>query len=131
MMNKELDWEEMGKAMPYRVSPTFFADSEEKIMARIQAEAHPSKRSRLIRFVLPATAVAAVLAVVLSISIFRQADVTGDVVAPGIFASTSLQMELLNMDPDMPTEMDDAIENLSDADLAELVAQVNGDVFLF
>ncbi len=130
MMTKEFDWEEMGKTMPYRVPPTFFAGSEEKIMAKIQAEQQP-KKARLMRFMMPALAVAATLAIVLTISLLRQGSVSETISGPGIFASASLQMEMLSMDPDTPSEMDAIIESLSDDDLAELVAQVNGDVFLF
>ncbi len=131
MMDKEFDFDGMGKVMPYRVPPTFFASSEENILARIRAEERAPKKSRLIRFVIPALAVAAMLMVVLSISVFRQADSPEETAVPGIFASASLQLEMLAIDPDTPDEMDIVIQNLSDDELAELVAQVNGDVFLF
>ncbi len=128
-MSKEFNFEEAGKATPYRIPPTFFAASEEKIMASIHSDRQP-KRGRLLRFVAPSLAVAATLAIVLSVSVFRPADKNEEITALDIFASSSLQTEMLDTDAS-PNEMDAFLSNMSDEELSELMAQVNGDIFLF
>ncbi len=130
MMSKEFNFEEAGKAMPYRVPPTFFAASEEKIMASIRSDRQP-RRGRLLRLVAPTLAVAATLAIMLSIALSHPGQSNEETVMPDIFASASLQTEMLDTDTSTSTEMDAFLDNMSDEELSELMAQVNGDIFLF
>lgn len=125
-MNNEKDFSEIGKKTPYRVPENFFAENQKKIFSKVG----PKTKSRgSLRLIYSGMAMAAMIAVIMVLSFFR----TDSVVLndPILFASSSLQSEMLVTATDDYPEMDNFIHELSDEELEYLVAQANTDLFLY
>lgn len=114
IMDKDFDFEDIGKYTPYRVPDGFFEDIQRKVMRRID---NARRRKRRLKVMISATAMAAMLCGLLFVpSMFR-----GEAPLP-------TYAKVLASDP---TEaMDKWIKSLSDEELEELVGFSENDIFL-
>lgn len=116
-MNKEFDFDDIGKKMPYRTPDNFFEDMQQKVMEHTYGGQR--RKHRLQILFSTAIAAAAVLAGVLFIpSHFQPEDVTNG-------TSDMLAIERSSSDP-----ADKWIHELSDEELEELVNFSENDIFL-
>lgn len=116
-MNKEFDFDDIGKKTPYRIPDNFFEDMQQKVMER--TDGGQCRKHRLQILFSTAIAAAAVLAGILFIpSHFQSEDVTNG-------TSDMLAIERSGSDP-----ADKWIHELSDEELEELVNFSENDIFL-
>lgn len=116
-MNKEFDFDDIGKKTPYRTPDNFFEDMQQKVMERTYGGQHRKRRLQIIFST--AVAAAAILAGVLFVPSYLQ---TGDVPA-----GTS---DMLAVDSSSSDPVDKWIYELSDEELEELVDFSENDIFL-
>ena len=116
-MNKEFDFDDIGKKTPYRTPDNFFEDMQQKVMERTYGGQHRKRRLQIIFST--AVAAAAILAGVLFVPSYLQ---TGDVPA-----GTS---DMLSVDSSSSDPVDKWIKELSDEELEELVNFSENDIFL-
>ena len=115
-MDKEFDFDDIGKKTPYRTPDNFFEDMQQKVMERTYGGQR--RKHRLQILFSAAIAAAAVLAGVLFIPpYFHTGDVTNG-------ASDMLAVERSSSDP-----ADKWIYELSDEELEELVNFSENDIF--
>ena len=107
-MDKDFDFDNIGKRTPYRTPDNFFEETQRKILERTVGEQR--KKRRLKRIIPTVIAVAAVLA--------------------GILFTPSLRY--MNTDKNNVTTdpVDKWIKELSDEELEELVSFSENDIFL-
>ena len=115
-MNKEFDFDDIGKKTPYRTPDNFFEDMQQKVMERTYGG--QCRKRRLQIMFSTAVAAAAILAGVLFVPSYLQ---TGDVPAG---TSDMLAVDR-SSDP-----VDKWIHELSDEELEELVDFSDNDIFL-
>lgn len=118
-MNKDFDFDEIGKKTPYRTPDNFFEDMQQKVMERTCGRERPKKKHRWQMMVSGALAAAAVLAGVLFVAPYLQ---TRKVPAG---AGDMLAVETGSSD-----QADMWIYELSDEELEELVSFSENDIFL-
>ena len=116
-MDKEFDFDDIGKKIPYRTPDNFFEDMQQKVMERTYGG--QCRKRRLQIMFSTAVAVTAILAGVLFVPSYLQ---MGDVPAG---TSDMLAVERSSSDP-----VDKWIHELSDEELEELVDFSENDIFL-
>ena len=115
-MDKDFDFDNIGKRTPYRTPENFFEEAQHKILERTVGE------QRRLKMIIPAViAVAAVLAGILFTPSLRYMNT--DVPA----TSNRLAIENNNVAAD---PVDKWIKELSDEELEELVSFSENDIFL-
>ena len=118
-MDKDFDFDNIGKRTPYRTPENFFDEAQHKILERTVGE---QRRNRRLKRIIPAViAVAAVLAGILFTPSLRYMNT--DVPA----TSNRLAIENNNVAAD---PVDKWIKELSDEELEELVSFSENDIFL-
>ncbi len=116
-MDKEFDFDEIGKKTPYRTPDNFFEEMQQKVMERTYGGQR--RKHRLQILFSTAIAAAAVLAGILFIPpYFRTEDIPNG-------TSDMLAVEGNSSDP-----ADKWIHELSDEELEELVSFSENDIFL-
>ena len=116
-MNKEFDFDDIGKKTPYRTPDNFFEDMQQKVMERTYVWL--LLLECLVLMFSTAVAAAAILAGVLFVPSYLQ---TGDVPAG---TSDMLAVDRSSSDP-----VDKWIHELSDEELEELVDFSDNEIFL-
>ena len=116
-MNKEFDFDDIGKKTPYRTPDNFFEDMQQKVMERTCGGQR--RKHRLQIMFSTAIAAAAILAGVLFVPFYLR---TEDAPAG---TSDMLAIERSSSDP-----VDKWINELSDEELEELVDFSENDIFL-
>ena len=116
-MNKEFDFDDIGKKTPYRTPDNFFEDMQQKVMERTYGRQRRKRRLQIMFST--AVAAAAILAGVLFVPSYLQ---TRDVPAG---TSDMLAVDRSSSDP-----ADKWIHELSDEELEELVSFSESDIFL-
>ena len=118
-MDKDFDFDNIGKRTPYRTPDNFFEETQRKILERTVGEQR--KKRRLKRIIPTVIAVAAVLAGILFTPSLRymNTDTTS--------ASNILAVDKNNVTTD---PVDKWIKELSDEELEELVSFSENDIFL-
>ena len=116
-MDKEFDFDDIGKKIPYRTPDNFFEDMQQKVMERTYGG--QCRKRRLQIMFSTAVAAAAILAGVFFVPSYLQ---TGDVPAG---TSDMLAVDRSGSDP-----VDKWIHELSDEELEELVSFSENDIFL-
>lgn len=117
-MNKEFDFDDIGKKMPYRTPDNFFEDMQQKVMECTYGGQRPKHRLQILSSV--AIAAAAVLAGLLFIPSYFQ---TGDV--------PNGTLDILAIERRSGSDSADKwIYELSDEELEELVNFSENDIFL-
>jgi hypothetical protein len=120
-MNKEFDFDDIGKQMPYGTPETFFEDNRREILKHTCGEEH--KRNRF-RVIVPAIlVVAALLAGILFMPLSHEKSDIPDV--PSTF------ILMAGTESGNSEVMDHFIESLSDEELQELAELSETDIFLF
>lgn len=117
-MNREFDFDDIGKKTPYRTPDSFFEDVQQKVMERTWGTVRP-KRNRRRLLIATALAAAAMLAGVLFIPSYFG---TGDVPAA--------KENMLAAESGSSDQPDKWIYELSDEELEELVSFSENDIFL-
>lgn len=121
-MNKEFDFDDIGKRMPYKTPESFFEDNRREILNRTCGEEHRG-RNRW-RIVIPALLGAvALLAGLLFMPLLHEKGETSATLSPLVLMA---ETESANSEV-----MDNFIENLSDEELQELAEFSETDIFLF
>lgn len=118
-MDKDFDFDSIGKQIPYRTSEHFFEEVQRKVMVRTGIEQR--RKRRRLRMIFATTFVAAaMLAGILFVPSFLPVDSpSSDIKVLAIDNTT------LSADP-----VDGWIKNLSDEELEELVSFSENDIFL-
>ena len=118
-MDKDFDFDNIGKRTPYRTPDNFFEETQRKILERTVDEQR--KKRRLKRIIPTVIAVAAVLAGILFTPSLRYMNTD----TPS--ASNILAVDKNNVTTD---PVDKWIKELSDEELEELVSFSENDIFL-
>ena len=118
-MDKDFDFDNIGKRTPYRTPDNFFEETQRKILERTVDEQR--KKRRLKRIILTVIAVAGVLAGILFTPSLRYMNTD----TPS--ASNILAVDKNNVTTD---PVDKWIKELSDEELEELVSFSENDIFL-
>ena len=118
-MDKDFDFDNIGKRTPYRTPDNFFEETQRKILERTVDEQR--KKRRLKRIISTVIAVAAVLAGILFTPSLRYMNTD----TPS--ASNILAVDKNNVTTD---PVDKWIKELSDEELEELVSFSENDIFL-
>ena len=118
-MDKDFDFDNIGKRTPYRTPDNFFEETQRKILERTVDEQR--KKRRLKRIIATVIAVAAVLAGILFTPSLRYMNTD----TPS--ASNILAVDKNNVTTD---PVDKWIKELSDEELEELVSFSENDIFL-
>ena len=118
-MDKDFDFDNIGKRTPYRTPDNFFEEAQHKILERTVGEQR--KKRRLKRIIPTVIAVAAVLAGILFTPSLRYMNTD----TPS--ASNILAVDKNNVTTD---PVDKWIKELSDEELEELVSFSENDIFL-
>lgn len=120
MVEKDFDFKQIGKQLPYRVPDGFFEKMQGQVMECIQEEKH--RKQHWIRLVVPATFIAA--AVWLGILFFPVfSPETERLPSETLIVSTALDCPYSDV-------MDQYIEAMSDEELAEWVELSENDIFI-
>ena len=114
-MDKDFDFDNIGKRTPYRTPDNFFEETQRKILERTVGEQR--KKRRLKRIIPTVIAVAAVLAGILFTPSLRYMNTDTP--------SASVDKNNVTTDP-----VDKWIKELSDEELEELVSFSENDIFL-
>ena len=120
-MNREFDFDEVGKRMPYKVPESFLEENRHRILKQTSGEEH-KKRIKL-KLLIPAILLAAVFAGLLFMPLSNEEKEAQT-------ASSSLILAVGMEAPDSEI-MDTFIEDLSDEELQDLAEQSENDIFLF
>ncbi|WP_077154800.1 hypothetical protein [Bacteroides bouchesdurhonensis] len=118
-MDKDFDFDNIGKQIPYRTSDNFFEEVQRKVMEQTGITQR-RKRCRLHMIVATTFAAVAVLAGLLFVPSFLPAD--SPLSDTKVLAIDNVT---LSVDP-----VDNWIKNLSDEELEELVSFSENDIFL-
>ena len=118
-MDKDFDFDNIGKRTPYRTPNNFFEETQRKILDRTVGEQR--KKRRLTRIIPTVIAVAAVLTGILFTPSLRYMNTD----TPS--ASNILAVDKNNVTTD---PVDKWIKELSDEELEELVSFSENDIFL-
>ena len=118
-MNREFDFDDIGKRMPYKTPESFFEDNRRRILKHTCGEERRVK-NRLHIIIPTVLAVAALLAGLL----FMPLEPARPTASPTLVLMA--ETESANSDA-----MDHFIENLSDEELQELAELSETDIFLF
>lgn len=121
MVDKDFDFKNIGKQMPYRTPDGFFEKMQDQMMARA-ADDKKHKKLHRIKLVISATLAAA--AILLGVIFFP-------VTKPEIeqFPSNSLIVSM-DLDYSYPDVMDQYIADMSDEELTEWVELSENDIFI-
>ena len=119
-MEKNFDFKDIGKQMPYRTPDGFFEKMQEQVSERIQAEkGHKQHRVRLI-----VSATLAAAAIMLGVFFFPVSQhETEELPVNSLIVSTDL-------DYSRSDAMDHYIESMPDEELAEWVELSDNDIFM-
>ncbi|MDD3037391.1 hypothetical protein [Bacteroides sp.] len=118
-MDKDFDFDSIGKQTPYRTSDHFFEKVQQKVMVRTGIEQRRKKR-RLQMIIATTFAAAAMLVGILFVPSFLPVD------SPSSDAKVlAIDHATISTDP-----VDSWIKNLSDEELEELVSFSENDIFL-
>lgn len=116
-MNKDFDFDDIGKQTPYRTPDGFFEDIQRKVMERTIGKRQRKSHTKLILSTV--VAIAAVLAGILFVPSVRQMD-----------NAPSTSSDVLAIDRSNGAESVDIwITELSDEELEELVSFSENDIF--
>lgn len=119
-MNKDFDFDDIGKCTPYKTPDSFFEGMQQKVMQRTGVARSWKRRLRII---IPAfITLAAVVTGFFFSPVFRY---------NGGVASTPSRAVTVDKDQVNSEAMPTFIENLSDEDLEELVGISETDIFLY
>lgn len=121
MVDKDFDFKNIGKQMPYRTPDGFFEKMQDQMMARA-ADDKKHKKLHRIKLVISATLAAA--AILLGVIFFPATK-------PEIeqFPSNSLIVSM-DLDYSYPDVMDQYIADMSDEELTEWVELSENDIFI-
>lgn len=119
-MEKDFDFKNIGKQMPYRTPDGFFEKMQKQVSESIQVEKH-NKQHRM-RLIVSAALTAA--AIMLGVIFFpTRQTVTEQLPANSLIVSTDL-------DYSYSDAMDRYIESMSDEELAEWIELSENDIFM-
>lgn len=119
-MEKDFDFKNIGKRMPYRTPDGFFEKMQKQVSERIQVE----KRSNLHRMKWVVSAALAAAAIILgAIFLPTSRPVAEELPVNSLIVST-------NLDNSYSDTMDRYIESMSDEELAEWVELSENDIFI-
>lgn len=118
-MDKDFDFDNIGKRTPYRTSEHFFEEVQRKVMVRTGIEQRRKKR-RLQMIIATTVATAAMLVGLLFVPSFLPMDSPSSDTKVLVIDNATL-----SADP-----VDNWIKNLSDEELEELVSFSESDIFL-
>lgn len=121
MVEKDFDFQNIGKQMPYRIPDGFFDKMQEQVMERVQKEEKHKKPHR-VKLILWATLAAA--AVLVGVVFF-----SGPRPAAEQLPSDSFLVSV-GLDYSYPDAMDQYIESMPDEELAEWVELSENDIFI-
>lgn len=121
MVEKDFDFEEIGKRMPYRVPPGFFEKMREQVTECVEKEER-RKRSRRLKWIVSATLAAA--AVFLGVVFFTVSGPSADRLPSDSFLVSA------GSDYSSPDAIDQYIEVMPDEELAEWVELCENDIFI-
>lgn len=128
-MEKEFDFEKIGKQMPYTVPSGFFEDMQKNITKQIQQEKRKKYR---IKMIAAASGIAAVVAIMLFISNLYNIKVLKEPRQANITCSVKTEKDIqIDNEQTIPEELDQLIEELSDEELEELAVLSESDLFLY
>lgn len=116
-MDREFDFDDIGKKTPYRTPEHFFEDMQRRVMERV-CDGQQRKR-RLRRMLSVAVAAAAILVGVLLVPPYLRTE--------DVPAGTS---DMLAADSGNGEQVDKWIQDLSDEELKELIDFSESDIFL-
>lgn len=119
-MNKDFDFDDIGKRMPYKAPDSFFEEMRHKVMQRTGAARGWKRRLRII---IPAFVTVAAVVAGFFFSPFLRHN--------GGAVSTSSCTVSVTKDNVNSETMATFIENLSDEDLEELAGMSETDIFLY
>ena len=119
-MEKEFDFKNMGKQMPYRTPDDFFGKMQKQVLERTRA-GRLDRRHRVRRIAWAALAAAAVMLGVVFFPTSRP--VTEELPSHSLVVSADL-------DQSYSEAMDHYIESMSDEELAEWVELSENDIFI-
>lgn len=121
-MNREFDFDDIGKRMPYRTPETFFEDNRREILKRTCGEER--HRKNRFRAIIPAILVtAALLGGLLFMPLLHEKSEMPD--------TSSSFILMAGTESGNSEIMDHFIESLSDEELQELAELSETDIFLF